>query len=313
MRLPVAVVGAGPLGAATALALAARRVGEVVLVDGGDADATWRNSGGSVCWFRSDPVKADLIRRTADAITARRDAGAPVRARPTPYLLLHQGVLVPALNVASGDVVADLVARAGAAGVRRAEVGRVHAVARRRDGWTVEGERGAVEAGVVLLAAGAGNVGLMPGLPRRLEKRQLFVLDLPVDDARARLPHVVARVGPGAAYAFVKEFDEGLRVVVGQEDLVADDDESGPTDHWDALLAAGLAAALPFVAAGRPERILWGLDWADKLPHIAVDPEHPTLLSVNCGSAVRVCVAAGELAADAVARAAAGVAAARER
>lgn len=306
MGLPVAVVGAGPLGAATALALAGR-VGEVVLVDGGDAPAAWRSSGGSVCWHRSDPTKADLIRRTADAITARVADGAPLRVRSRPYLLLEQGVLVPALNVASADVVADLVARAECGGVRRVDVGRVHAVARRGPGWGVEGERGTVDAGVVLLAAGAGNVDLMPGLPRRLEKRQLYVLDLPVDDARARLPHIVAKVGPGAVYAFVKEFDDGPRVVVGQEDLVADDDESGPTDHWPALLAAGLADALPFIASARPERILWGLDWADKLPHLATAPGDPTLLSVNCGSAVRVCVAVGELAAAAVARAATAV------
>lgn len=308
MRPTVAVVGAGPLGAATALALTRRAIGEVVLVDGGDATAAWRNSGGCICWHRADPAKADLIRRTAEAITARIDAGAAIRARPVPYLLLQHGVLVPALNVASGDVVADLVGQAEVGGAVRVDVGRVRAVVRRGAGWTVAGERGSVDASVVLLAAGAGNLDLMPGLPRRLEKRQLFVLDLPVDDARARLPHIVAKVGSGSAYAFVKELDDGLRVVVGQEDLVADDG-SGPTDHWAELLAAGVAEALPFVASARPERILWGLDWADKLPRLAAAPEQPTLLSINCGSAVRVCVATGELAADRVARVAAEVAA----
>ena len=309
MRLPVAVVGAGPLGAATALSLTRRAVGEVVLVDSDDGTATWRSSGGSICWHRPDPAKADPIRRTADAITARVEAGAPIRVRATPYLFLHRGVLVPALNVASGDVVADLVAQAETGGAARVDVGRVREVVRRGPGLTVVGERGAVDASVVLLALGTGNLDLMPGLPRRLEKRQLFVLDLPVDAARARLPHMVTRIGRGTAYAFVKEFDDGLRVVVGQEDLVADDDESGPTDHWAELLAAGVADALPFVAAGRPERILWGLDWTDKLPHLAVAPDRPTLLSLNCGSAVRVCVAAGELAAATVARVAAEAAA----
>jgi glycine/D-amino acid oxidase-like deaminating enzyme len=309
MTLPVAVVGAGPLGAATALALTRRSVGEVLLVDGGDATAGWRNSGGSISWHRPDPVKADLIRRTADAITARVEAGAPIRVRSTPYLILKQGVLVPALNVASGDVVADLTEQAEVGGAVRVDIGRVHALTRHRAGWTVVGEQGAIDAGVVLLATGTGNLDLMPGLPRRLEKRQLFVLDLPVDDGRARLPHIVARIGSGSAYAFVKEFDDGLRVVVGQEGLLADDDESGPTDHWAELLAAGVADAFPFVAPARPERILWGLDWADKLPHIAAAPELPTLLSVNCGSAVRVCVAAGELAADTVMRVAAELAA----
>jgi glycine/D-amino acid oxidase-like deaminating enzyme len=309
MRLPVAVVGAGPLGAATALALTRRAVGEVVLVDAGDPDAAWRNSGGSVCWYRPDPAKADLIRRTAEAITARVEAGASIRVRPTPYLILRRGVLVPALNVSSRDVVADLVAQAEAGGAVRVDVGRVHAVVRRGEGWTLVGERGTVDASVVLLALGAGNADLMPGLPRRVEKRQLFVLDLPVDDARARLPHIVTHIGRGSAYAFVKEFPDGLRVVVGQEDLVADGDETGPTDNWAQLLAAGVGDALPFVADARPETILWGLDWTDKLPHVAVAPGQPTLLSVNCGSAVRVCVAAGEQTAGIVARVAAEVAA----
>ena len=309
MPLPVAVVGAGPLGAATTVALTRRSVGEVVLIDGGHDTAGWRNSGGSICWYRPDAAKAELIRRTADAITARIEAGGAIRARFTPYLILRQGVLVPALNVASGDVVADLVEQAEAGGAIRVDIGRVRAVGRRGAGWTVEGERGTVDASVVLLATGAGNPDLMPGLPRRLEKRQLYVLDLPVDDHRAGLPHVVARVGSGSAYAFVKEFDEGLRVVVGQEGLITDKDESGPADHWAELLASGMADAFPFVAPARPERILWGLDWADKLPHIAAAPELPTLLSVNCGSAIRVCVAAGELAADTVARVAAELAA----
>jgi glycine/D-amino acid oxidase-like deaminating enzyme len=308
VTLPIAVVGAGPLGAASALALTERNVGDVVLVDGDDAGAGWRSSGGSICWHRADIEKAALIRRTAEAILARVEAGAAIRVRHAPYLLLEHGLLVPALNVASGDLVADLAARARARGATPVEVGTVRAVQRRGDGWRVQGERGEVTARVVLLALGTGNVDLMPGLPRRLEKRQLFVLDLPVDDDRARLPHTVARVGAGHAYVFVKELDGRLRVVVGQEDLVADDDPSGPADHWTELLDAGVADAFPFVAGARPERILWGMDWADKLPHLAVAPPG-TLLSVNCGSAVRVCVAAGEIAADAVVRAAAETAA----
>jgi glycine/D-amino acid oxidase-like deaminating enzyme len=302
VTLPIAVVGSGPLGAASALALTARGAGDVVLVEGDDARATWPSSGGSICWHRADAEKAALIRRTAEAVVARLDAGAAIRVRHTPYLLLEQGVLVPALNVASGDLVADLVERACTGGAASVDVGTVRSVEGHGAGWRVCGERGEVNARAVLLALGIGNLDHMPGLPRRLEKRQLFVLDLPVDDDRARLPHTVARIGPGHAYVFVKDFDDGLRVVAGQEGLVADEDESGPTDHWQQLLDAGVAAAFPFLADARPERVLWGMDWTDKRPHVAV-ARTPTLLSVNCGSAVRVCIAAGEVAADAVVRA----------
>ena len=52
------------------------------------------------------------------------------------------------------------------------------------------------------------------------------------------------------------------------------------------------------------ERILWGVDWTDKLPQLV---EHrPGLLTVNCGSAVRACVAIGEQVAARVQRTLAG-------
>ena len=63
-------------------------------------------------------------------------------------------------------------------------------------------------------------------------------LDLPVDDARARWPHTIVQIGDGYAYAFVKRFGGDLRVVVGQEDLVTDDDHTGPVDHFAELLDA---------------------------------------------------------------------------
>ena len=303
-RTRVAVVGAGPLGAAAARELAVRSVPDVVLLDGDDAGdgGAYRSSGGSICWYRPDPVKAELIRQTAEHLRRRVADGAAIRLRELPYLLLDRGVLVPALNVDSADVVADLVAQARDHGAQLERVGRVGAVSPRPGGWRVEGDRGDVDARVVLLALGAGNVDLVPGLPRRLEKRQLFVLDLPVDDDRARMPHVVARVGGGHAYVFVKELPEGRRVLLGQEDLMEDRDLTGPSDHFTELLDAGVGRTFGFLREGRPERILWGVDWADKLPAVTTG-EDPTLLAVNCGSGVRACIPAGRAAADAVDRA----------
>jgi glycine/D-amino acid oxidase-like deaminating enzyme len=245
-----------------------------------------------------------MIRRTADFIDARVAAGAPIRVREAPYLFLDAGVLVPALNLAATDLVADLVGLATGAGVTEVDVGEVTAVEPVAGGHRVVGAAGTVEARVVVLALGAGNPALVPQLPAKLEKRQLFVLDLPVDERRAALPHVVAPIGAGYAYVFVKDTDEGLRVLVGQEDLIADDDLTGPVDSYGELLAAGVADRFPFLRAAGVERILWGVDWVDKLPHLA---EHrPGLLTVNCGSAVRACVAIGEQVAATVQRILAG-------
>jgi hypothetical protein len=116
------------------------------------------------------------------------------------------------------------------------------------------------------------------------------------------MPHVVARVGHGYAYVFVKNLPEGQRVLLGHEDLVPDDDPTGPVDYLAQLLVAGVADALPFLGAARADRILWGMDWADKFPQVCVG-EQPTLLAINCGSGVRACIGAGRAAADAAERA----------
>ncbi|HEV7654045.1 MAG TPA: FAD-binding oxidoreductase [Mycobacteriales bacterium] len=298
MRSTVAVVGCGPIGAATAYGLSQAGVGGVTLVTGDGGTATYRNSGGAVCWHRNDAEKTAMIKATADFVRLRVAAGARIRYREQPYLFLDEGVLVPALNLAAGDLVADLAGLAAQAGVTGADLGRVTGIEPVDGGHRVVGDRGVLEARVVVLALGIGNADLVD-VPYGREKRQLFVLDLPVDGDRARLPHLVAPIGDGYAYVFVKPIEDRLRLVLGQEDLVADEDLSGPVDHLAALLDAGVADRFPFLRRAGTEQVLWGVDWRDKLPRIT---EHrPGLFSVGCGSAVRACVPIGARAAAAVA------------
>ena len=125
------------------------------------------------------------------------------------------------------------------------------------------------------------------------------MLDLPVTAGRAGLPHMVAPIGDGYAYVFVKQTPDGLRLLLGQEDLVDDRDLSGPVDHLADLLAAGVADRFPFLHGAAATEVLCGLDLAAKLP-VVTEPG-PGLLTVNCGSAVRACVPIGERAAARVA------------
>jgi glycine/D-amino acid oxidase-like deaminating enzyme len=296
----VAVLGSGPIGAATAYGLVRAGVPDVTLVGGDHGPAAYRSSGGAVCWHRDDPGKAAMIRATADFVRQRVAAGARIRYRDQPYLFLDAGVLVPALNIAAADLVADLTGLARQHGVRETDIGPVTGTEPVEGGHRVTGAAGTVEARVVVLALGTGNAALVGGAAT-VEKRQLFVLDLPVDADRAALPHLVAAVGSGHAYVFVKQTAAGLRLLLGQEDLIRDDDLSGPVDHLAELLDAGVADRFPFLRGARAEQVLWGLDRVEKLP--AITSHGPGLISVNCGSAVRACVPIGERTAAAVAAA----------
>ncbi len=225
----IAVVGTGPVGSAAAYHLAQRGVPGVVQVDGSAGRATYLQSGGSVSWHRPDPVRSRAIEETARFIRAEVAAGAPIRIRDEPYFYLDTGELVDGINIEADDLVAHL--RRSAEGVAGVDVGEVRAVEPGDGSHRVVGTTGEVEAHVVLLALGAANIGLAPGLAGEVEKRQLLVLDLEVGPAQERLPHMIARLGEGFIYVFVKEIDGRLRFVVGQEDLVADDDHTGPVDY----------------------------------------------------------------------------------
>lgn len=292
----IAVVGTGPVGSAAAYHLAQRGVPGVVQVDGSAGPATYLQSGGSVSWHRPDPVRSRAIEETARFIRAEVAAGAPIRIRDEPYFYLDTGELVDGFNIEADDLVSHL--RRSAEGVADVDVGEVRAVEPGDGSHRVVGTTGEVEAQVVLLALGAANIGLVPGLAGEVEKRQLLVLDLEVGPAQERLPHMISRLGVGFVYVFVKEIDGRLRFVVGQEDLVADDDHSGPVDYLPQLVDAGLAERFPFLAGASTTQVRWGTDWAGKEPH--VHESAPGLISVNCGSAVRSCIAVGRAGADAV-------------
>lgn len=286
----VVVAGAGPLGASAAYHLARCGI-DVMIAATADPPGAYISSGGSLCSYRPDPQHAAAIEETAMFVGDAVAQGAAIDCREVPYLFTHLGVQAPALNIASADLVAHLLAGAHAAGGSQRDIGRIDRVDRHDDGYVVRGADGSVSARAVVLALGVGNLAVMPGLESPLEKRQLFVLDLPVDDDRARWPHTIVGVGDGFAYVFVKRFPDGLKVVVGQEDLI-DDDVTGPVDHVTELLDAGVGDRFPWLRGAGVERVLWGVDWAGgKLPDIRDDGR--ALFSVNAGSGVRVCIPAG--------------------
>ena len=184
------------------------------------------------CWYRSDPAKAELIRTTAEHVQRRVAEGARIDVRELPYLLLEHGVQVPALNVNSSEPIADLVGEATRGGALP-RIGVVDAVTPTQTGWEVRSGGGHRGGTVVVLALGVGNVSFFLSCSHGW--RSVSCLCSTCRWMRtARMLHVVARVGHGYAYVFVKNLPEGQRVVLGHEDLVPDDD---PTGRWTTSLS----------------------------------------------------------------------------
>ncbi|NGN95992.1 FAD-binding oxidoreductase [Nocardioides sp. KC13] len=287
----VAICGAGPIGAATAYFLARKSPGlRIVVLSDDPADdpghvSTYRYSGGSIRWTWADPVKREMTTETAEFVQSLLADGVDLAAIENTYHLLHTGEHIPALNISASRLVSHLLERAAEAGAQIVPRAVVEGVRPDGSGHLVDTTRGTIRAERVLVALGAANALLFPETDAELEKRQLFVLDLPVPPERERMPHTIVPVGDGFGYAFVKSVEGRLRVLVGQEDIVEDDDLSGPVDHWDTLLERGLATALPWLREAQVDQILWGVDIAQK--KLVLDEPAPGLLLAGCGSSVR--------------------------
>jgi glycine/D-amino acid oxidase-like deaminating enzyme len=292
----ILIIGGGPIAAATAyhlsLAGAGRRVTLVTADTAERSDAAYRNAGGCVRWFWADPLKRAMTEETRDLIEARLAEGVELDALQNPYLFAHRGAFVPSFTITSAKLVNWMLDQAAARGAEVVRGVEVASVAKEKDGYRATTAHGSIAAATVLVALGAGCRSLVPEMPLETEKRQLFVLDLPVGPERAGLPHTIVPVGNGVAYVFIKKVAGELKVLVGQEGVVPDAAPDGPEpEQFAAVLEAGLAEVMPFLAEAKVEKVLWGHDAANKT--LLVHEASPRLFAAACGSAVRGCAHIG--------------------
>lgn len=297
----ILIIGGGPIGASAAyhlaLAKSGKRVALITKDNAEQSDAAYKNAGGCVRWFWDDPLKRAMTEETRDFIEARLAEGVDLDALRNPYLFVHRGALVPSFTLTGAKLVNWMLDSAAKSGVEIARGVEAMAIEKEGNGYRVRTASGDIVATTVLVALGAGGSSLVPGLTLETEKRQLFVLDLPVGPERVGLPHTILPLGKGVAYFFIKKVAGELKVVVGQEGVIADATADGPEpEQFAALLQAGLAELSPFLAKAKVEKVLWGHDAANKT--LLIHEESPCLFAAACGSAVRGCAHIGrELAA----------------
>jgi glycine/D-amino acid oxidase-like deaminating enzyme len=294
----VLILGSGPIGAATAYFLAEQnglRIGVVTQDPTDDHSATYTNAGGSLRWFWDDELKTEMTKRTADFLQERIDEGVDLMANNDHYLFMHRGKYVPSLNFSGAKAVNWFLDEAEKKNVTIERQQKLKSVTKDGEGYKVVTDKGEFKAKKVLLALGTANQDFMPNYELEVEKRELFVLDLPVNDDERDFPHVVLPVEDGVAYVFIKETAKGWRFIVGQEDVVETSDEAEAEDYYEALLKAGLGKIMPFLSKAKVEQILWGFDVGNKELKLE---EVDGLFAANCGSAARACVYLGQTIAE---------------
>lgn len=283
------ILGGGPIAASTAYFLSLEKneqaIGLITQEPGGAENAAYLQAGGSLRWFWPDDLKTEMTKQTADFISVLNEQGVDLSLIKDNYLFLHRGKYVPSLNLSSKKLVAWFLEQAKGLEVHTDAV--ISAVEKQDNGWKVITTKGEYTADKVLLALGANNKQFA-NVDIEEEKRQLFVLDIPVGDTEKNFPHTIVPVQEGIAYVFIKQFPEGLRFVVGQEDVIDGNSEEAPDVQLKEMLDAGLGAIMPFLKEGKVEKHLWAVDVKNK--NLLLEETQPGLWAANCGSAVRACV-----------------------
>ncbi|MCS6801749.1 MAG: FAD-dependent oxidoreductase [Chloroflexota bacterium] len=292
----IAICGSGPIGAATAYALRERTDLAIAVVTRDPADdpnheAAYRWAGGAVRLAWDDPWKQSAVQETAALARQFAAEGVALDFVENGYLFLNRGEAVPGVNLAGAKLVREILRRAGEAGIHLHSERDIAAIAPEGDSYRIVTSAGDLVARRVLLALGAANSRFLPDYPVAFEKRQVFLLDLPVEGGRAKMPHLVVPLAGGVVYCFVKNVAGTLRLVVGQEDIFAHEETPGPENYFPALLARGLADRLPFLADAHVLDILWGFD--AKAKSLSLVSHDNRLFAANCGSAVRAAARIG--------------------
>jgi glycine/D-amino acid oxidase-like deaminating enzyme len=293
----IAIVGDGPIGAATAyfLSTSDKRVALISaepLSEDPNHEATYRYAGGSVRWAFEDPDLAAATEATADFIRETLAAGTDLAAIEDSYVFVHRGVVAPSFNVSGAKLVEHLAAHAEQNGVVRHPGVALVSYRKENDHYILTTTQGDIAARKVLLALGPSLAKFVPEAGFEFEKRQTFVLNLPVPANREKFPHLVLPFHGGIVYLFIKRIDGVFKMLVSQEGVIEENDEHAPDDYFKRMCDLGLLEIMPFFKDATTEKVLWGFDAKNKT--VKIFSPDGLLHAAACGSAVRSCVGIGK-------------------
>ncbi len=242
------------------------------------------NAGGSIRYYFFDEELKQATKETYDFIKNLVNLGVDLNLIEDYYHFVHRGIFVPSLNISGKKLVEYLKQKMMENGVLIFNETEFLGYEKKESEYLIKTTKGDFLAKFVVAAMGYKNKEYFKA-PLEIEKRQLFVLDLRLNEDQLKLPHTVIKFKEGIVYYFLKKFDDGYKLVLGQEDIFEHSLTPEPENYFNELINMGLSEILPFLKEAKVEKILWGYDVENKKPLYYKINQNFWL--INCGSAVR--------------------------
>jgi len=291
------IVGGGPIAASTAYFLNhSNKKIALIKPEPQESDknhiSTYLYAGGSIRSYFEDEEIKQATSQTIDFIKNLKSQNIDLSLIEDFYCFLNKGVVVPSINISGAKLVNYFLNEAKNKGIEIFEKTYLQEIIESEDKIILKTNNGEFSASKVLLAMGHSINNIFSEAGFNFIKRQLFVLDLNLNEEQKSFPHLILPFKDGVIYVFVKIVDGEYRFVLGQEDIIEEDDKFEATNYFVELKNMGAFENLPFLKNAGVLKILWGFDAENK--KLKVYNKNNKIYAACCGSAVRSCVYIGE-------------------
>lgn len=292
------VIGGGPIGSAVVYfsslkkeELKLKNIALIQMEPENYSGIAYPYAGGSLRWYFEDEEIKNNTQKTANFILGLKNQ-IDLNLLEDNYFFVHRAIFVPSLNISGSKLVGYFKKQAEQNGVEIFNSHIFQKIEKENDFYKIITNQGEFLTKKAVFALGYKNKEYFNIDDLEIEKRQLFVLDLEVKSEQINIPHTIFKFKNGIIFYFIKKFDNGYKIVLGQEEIFEHNLEPKAEDYFNDLLNMGLDDVLPFLKMAKVEKILWGFDVKNKKPLIYEYDKN--VLVVNCGSAVRSVVGIAE-------------------
>lgn len=291
LKYDLIIVGGGPIGSALAYFSSIRKnelgLNKIALIQMEPKTyegIAYPYAGGSIRWYFEDEEIQKNTQKTAEFILGLKDK-IDLNLIEDNYFFVHRAIFIPALNISGAKLVNYFKKEAELNGIEIYSNTEFQKLEKNENDYRIITSNGEFLAKKVIFALGYKNKEYFNLEELEVEKRQLFVLDINLKEEQLNIPHTIFKFNDGIIFYFLKKFNNGYKIVLGQEEIFKHNNEPVAENYFDDLIKMGLDKHLPFLRNAKLEKILWGFDVKNKKP--LINEYDKNIFVVNCGSAVR--------------------------